>query len=222
MSILSELLQSCMEVFMNDFTVFGLSFDACLESLSRVLDRCIETNLLLNFEKCHFMLTKGIVIGHLVSNRGIEVDKTKIDIIASLSHLVSMREVRSFLGWTCTFSQEAPDWELPFELMYDASNMEHEAVLGQRVGNHSHANYTSTEKELLAIVFALDKFCSYLFGSKIIVFSDHAALKFLLKKPNVCPPSYTRNLRNKLQRLHQGSRSVEEYHKEMEMDLMRA
>ncbi|RDY00566.1 Retrovirus-related Pol polyprotein from transposon 17.6, partial [Mucuna pruriens] len=98
MSIFSDLLQDCMEVFMDDFTVYADSFEACLSNLSRVLKRCIDTNLVLNFEKCHFMVTEGIVLGHLVSNKGIEVDKAKIDIITSLSNPTSMREVRSFLG----------------------------------------------------------------------------------------------------------------------------
>ncbi|RDY11997.1 Retrovirus-related Pol polyprotein from transposon 17.6, partial [Mucuna pruriens] len=87
----------CMEVFMDDFTVYADSFDACLENLSKVVMRCIDTNLVLNFEKCHFMVTKGIVLGHLVSNRSIEVDKSKIDIIASLPNPTFVREVRSFL-----------------------------------------------------------------------------------------------------------------------------
>lgn len=95
---------------------------------------------------------------------------------------------------------QPPDWEFPFELMCDASNFALGAVLAQRIGRASHviayasrtldsaqANYTTTEKELLAIVFALDKFRSYLLGSKVIVFSDHAALKFLLKKPDAKP-----------------------------------
>ncbi|RDY04727.1 Retrovirus-related Pol polyprotein from transposon opus, partial [Mucuna pruriens] len=88
----------CMEVFMDDFTVYADLFDACLENLSKVLRRCIDTNLVLNCEKCHFMVIEGIVLGHLVSNRGIEVDKSKIDIISSLPNPASMREVRSFLG----------------------------------------------------------------------------------------------------------------------------
>ncbi|RDX60561.1 Retrovirus-related Pol polyprotein, partial [Mucuna pruriens] len=98
MSIFSDLLQDCMEVFMDDFTVYADSFEACLNNLSKVLKRCIDTSLMLNFEKCHFMVTEGIVLGHLVSNRGIEVDKAKIDIITSLPNLASVREVRSFLG----------------------------------------------------------------------------------------------------------------------------
>ncbi|RDX96856.1 Retrovirus-related Pol polyprotein from transposon 17.6, partial [Mucuna pruriens] len=88
-----HLLEICMEVFMDDFMVYDHSFDACLESLSRVLERCIEMNLVL-----HFMVTEGIILGNLVSNRDIEVDKAKIDIITYPSHLASVQEVRSFLG----------------------------------------------------------------------------------------------------------------------------
>ncbi|RDX92572.1 Retrovirus-related Pol polyprotein, partial [Mucuna pruriens] len=246
-SIFSNLLQDCMEVFMDDFTVYEDSFDACLSNLSKVLKRCIDTNLVLDFEKCHFMVIEGIVLGHLVSNRGIEVDKSKIDIITSLPNPTSVREVRSFLGhagfyrrFIKNFSKlalpvskllqkdvefnfdqscseafqvlkdkltsapilQAPNWDLPFELMCDASNSTLGAVLGQRVGvgqpvhviayasrtmDSAQLNYTTTEKELLAIVFALDKFRSYLLGSKIIVFSDHAALRYLLKKPDAKP-----------------------------------
>ncbi|RDX89338.1 Retrovirus-related Pol polyprotein from transposon 17.6, partial [Mucuna pruriens] len=97
-SIFSNLLQDCMEVFMDDFTVYAMSFDACLENLSKVLTRCMDTNLVLNFEKCHFMVTKGIVLGNLVFSRGIKVDISKIDIITSLPNLASMQKFLSFLG----------------------------------------------------------------------------------------------------------------------------
>ncbi|RDX64601.1 Retrovirus-related Pol polyprotein from transposon 17.6, partial [Mucuna pruriens] len=178
-SIFSNLLQDCMEVFMDDFTVYTDSFDACLENLSKVLVRCIDTNLELNFGKCHFMVTEGIVLGHLVSNRGIEIEKSKIDIITSLPNPTFVREVCSFLGHagfyrrfiknfskialplskllqkdldfkfdqhyieafpemknqlTSTPILQAPNWELPFELMFDASNSALGAVLGQRSG----------------------------------------------------------------------------------------
>ncbi|RDX85345.1 Retrovirus-related Pol polyprotein, partial [Mucuna pruriens] len=215
-NIFSNLLQDCMEVFMDDFTVYATSFDTCLENLSQVLTRCINTNLVLNFEKCHFM-----------------VDKSKINIITSLPNFAFVREVRSFLGHagfykrniknfskialpfskllqkdvdfnfdqpcieafqelktrlTSTPILQASNWEYPFKLMCDTSNLVLGAVLGQRVGvdKQSHViaytsrtidsaqlNYTIIEKELLAIVFSLDKFGSYLLGSKIIIFSDH-------------------------------------------------
>ncbi|RDX87744.1 Retrovirus-related Pol polyprotein, partial [Mucuna pruriens] len=81
------------------FAYTRMAFGLCNapKTLSRVLTRCIDTNLVLNFEKCHFMVTGGIVLGHLVSNRGIEVDKSKIDIITSLPNLAFVRKVRSFL-----------------------------------------------------------------------------------------------------------------------------
>ncbi|RDX97595.1 Retrovirus-related Pol polyprotein, partial [Mucuna pruriens] len=96
-SIFSDLLEDYMEVFMDDFIVYIESLKAYLDNLSRVLRKCIESNLVLNFDKCHFMVIKGIVLGHLVSARGIEVDKVKVDIISFLSNPTSMREVRSFL-----------------------------------------------------------------------------------------------------------------------------
>ena len=87
-----------MEVFMDDFSVYGKAFDHCLENLDRVLQRCQEKDLVLNWEKCHFMVREGIVLGHLVSERGIEVDKAKIDVIERLPPLVSIKGIRSFLG----------------------------------------------------------------------------------------------------------------------------
>jgi len=94
----------------------------------------------------------------------------------------------------------APDWSLPFELMCDASDYAVGAVLGQRREKHFHPiyyasktlndaqeNYTTTEKELLAVVFAFDKFRSYLVLSKTIVFTDHSALRFLFAKKDAKP-----------------------------------
>ncbi|RDY12501.1 Retrovirus-related Pol polyprotein, partial [Mucuna pruriens] len=86
-SIFLDLLQDCMEVFMDDFMVY-----AELKPIQG-FKRCIDTNLVLNFEKRHFMVTEGIVLGHLVSNRGIEVDKSKINIITSLPNHASMQEI---------------------------------------------------------------------------------------------------------------------------------
>ncbi|RDY01234.1 Retrovirus-related Pol polyprotein, partial [Mucuna pruriens] len=151
-------------------------------------------------------VTEGIVLGHLVSARGIEVDKAKVYVISSLSNPAFVRE-----PYVDTFQElkkrltsapilQAPNWEILFQLMCNVSNSMLGVVLGQRVSKQSHViayayrttdlaqvNYTTKEKELLAIVFALDKFRSYLLGSKIIVSFNHAALEYLLKKPNAKP-----------------------------------
>lgn len=74
MSIFSDMVENCMKIFMDDLTIFGSSFDACLLNLERVLTRCEEKELVLNWEKCHFMVPSGIVLGHFISSRGIEVD----------------------------------------------------------------------------------------------------------------------------------------------------
>ncbi|XP_055802353.1 uncharacterized protein LOC129871465 [Solanum dulcamara] len=106
-AIFHDMVEEFVEVFMDDFSVFGESFDLCLKNLEKVLARCEETNLVLN-------------------------------------------------------------WELPFVLMCDTSD--------------TAANYTVTEKEMLALVYAFDKFHSYLVGTKVIVFTDHAALRYLFNK----------------------------------------
>ena len=79
LSIFSDLVEHIMEAYMDDITVYGGSFEECLINLETVLHRCIEKNLVLNWEKCHFMVSQGIVLGHIISEKGIEVDKAKID-----------------------------------------------------------------------------------------------------------------------------------------------
>ena len=245
LSIFSDMVERFLEVFMDDFSVFGDSFDDCLSNLKMVLTRCEEKNLVLNWEKCHFMVRNGIVLGHIVSSKGIEVDKSKIELISHLPTPKSVKDIISFLGhagfyrrfikdfstisrplsnllskdtifeWTekCEIAfvklksmltsapiMQPPDWSLPFEIMCDASDYTIGAVLGQRRDNKPYViyyasrtlnstqlNYSTTEKELLAVVFALDKFRSYLVGSPIVVFSDHAALKYLLSKKDAKP-----------------------------------
>ncbi|CAN6566554.1 unnamed protein product [Malus baccata var. baccata] len=244
-SIFSDMIEKIIEVFMDDFSVYGDSFYTCLHNLSLVLKRCQETNLVLNWEKCHFMVSHGLVLGHIISENGIEVDKSKVELVSSLPLPTTVREVRSFLGHAgfyrrfmkdfsmifrplCRLLQKdvtfdmneecvvafnklqellstapviiPPDWSLPFELMCDASNYVVGAVLGQRVNkvphviyyasrtlNDAQLNYSTTEKKLLVVVFALEKFRSYLIGTKVIMFSDHAALKYLLTKKDAKP-----------------------------------
>src|ERR1044071_5304644 len=98
MAIFHELIEDSMEVFMDDFSVFGSSFDQCLWNLEWMLQRCKETSLVLNWEKCHFMVKEGIVLGDKVSQSGLEVDPAKIDIISRLPPPSSVRAIRNFLG----------------------------------------------------------------------------------------------------------------------------
>ena len=84
MSIFSDMIEEIMEVFMDDFSVYGKTFDDCLQNLDKVLHRCEEKHLILNWEKYHFMVREGIVLGHLVSERWIEVHRAKIDVIEQL------------------------------------------------------------------------------------------------------------------------------------------
>ena len=96
MALFYDMIKKTMEIFIDDFLVFGESFWICLGNLEQVLDRCEETNLVLNWEKCHFMVQQGIVLGHQVSKKGIEVDKAKIEVIEKLPPSSSVKGIRSF------------------------------------------------------------------------------------------------------------------------------
>nr|GEV70078.1 reverse transcriptase domain-containing protein [Tanacetum cinerariifolium] len=209
--IFHDMIKKIMEVFMDDFSVFGDSFSSCLSNLDKMLKRCEDTNLVLNWEKCHFMCKEGIVLGHKISMFGIEVDKAKVDVIAKLPHPTTIKGVRSFLERVDAFHTlkkkltEAPilvvpDWNLPFELMCDASDFAIGAVLGQRKTKHfqpihyaskimteAQIHYTTTGKEMLVVVYAFEKFRPYLVLSKRIVYTDHSALKYLLSKQDAKP-----------------------------------
>ncbi|XP_042460225.1 uncharacterized protein LOC122043693 [Zingiber officinale] len=98
MAIFSDFTEKIMEVFIDDFSVYGNDFDSCLLNLSKVLQRCEYVNLVLNWGKCHFMVKEGIVLGHKISELGIEVDKAKIETIEKLPPPHNVKGVRSFLG----------------------------------------------------------------------------------------------------------------------------
>nr|GEZ03475.1 reverse transcriptase domain-containing protein [Tanacetum cinerariifolium] len=172
-----------MEVFIDDFSVFGDSFQSCLSHLEKMLKRCEDTNLCLNWEKSQFMVKEGIVLGHKISKKGIEVDKAKIVVISKLPHPTTVKGIRSFLGHAgfyrrfikdfskiarpmtrilekdtpFVFSQEcvdvfqtlkrilteapiliALDWDIPFELMCDASDF----AIGERAVGENRASWS--------------------------------------------------------------------------------
>nr|GEV00218.1 reverse transcriptase domain-containing protein [Tanacetum cinerariifolium] len=244
-AIFHDMIEKTIKVFMDDFLVFRDSFSLCLSNLDKMLKRCEDTNLILNWEKCHFMCKEGIVFGHKISKSEIEVDRVKVDVIAKLPYPTTVKGVRSFLGhagfFRCfiqdfskiarpmthlleketpfVFSKDridafdtlkkklteapilvVPDWNLPFELMCDASDFAISAVVGQWKTKHFHPihyasktmteaqiHYTTTEKEMLVVVYAFEKFRPYLVLSKSIVYMDHSALKYLLSKQDAKP-----------------------------------
>ncbi|GKA69234.1 reverse transcriptase domain-containing protein [Tanacetum coccineum] len=185
MAIFHDMVEDFIEVFMDDFLVFENSFDCCLANLDRMLARYEETNL---------------------------VDRAKIDVIA----IPNKRERSEKLSRACWILPKAfsilkeklttapiiisPDWNVSFELMSDASDFVVGAVLGQQIDgkfkpiyyanktlNNAKEHYTTTEKELLAVIFSFDKFCPYLILSKTIVYTDHSALKYLFSKQDAKP-----------------------------------
>nr|GEV13807.1 reverse transcriptase domain-containing protein [Tanacetum cinerariifolium] len=91
MAIFHDMVEKTIEVFMDDFSIFGNSFQSCLSYLERMLKRCEDTNLCLNWEKSHFMVKEGIVLGHKIFKQGIEVDKVKVDVITKLPHPTTVK-----------------------------------------------------------------------------------------------------------------------------------
>ncbi|GJW78158.1 reverse transcriptase domain-containing protein [Tanacetum coccineum] len=133
MAIFHDMIEETMEVFMDDFSVFEDSFSSCLSHLDKILKRHEDTNLVLNWEKCHFMVKEGIVLGHKISKSEIKVDRAKVDVIAKFPHPTS---VKSFNILKKKLTEApilvAPDWDLPFEIMCDASDYAVGSVLGQQ------------------------------------------------------------------------------------------
>nr|GEZ11497.1 retrovirus-related Pol polyprotein [Tanacetum cinerariifolium] len=161
LAIFHDLVEKTMEVFMDDFSVFGNSFENCLSHLDKMLQWCEDTNLSLNWEKIHFMVKEGIVLGQNISKNEIEVDKAKVDVIAKLPHPTTVKG--AVLGQR---------HEKHFKPIHYAS----------KTMNDAESNYTTTEKEMLAVVYAFEKFRSYLIMNKSIVHTDHSAFKYLFAK----------------------------------------
>ncbi|GJX27585.1 reverse transcriptase domain-containing protein [Tanacetum coccineum] len=153
MAIFHDMIEETMEVFMDDFSVFGDSFSLCLSHLDKMLKRCEDTNLVLNWEKCHFMVKDGIVLGHKISKSGIKVDKAKIysrllKISQPITRLLeketpfvfSKECVEAFNALKKKLTEApisvAPNWDLPFKIVCDASDYKVGVVLGQRKTKH--------------------------------------------------------------------------------------
>ena len=107
MSMFSDLVEKAMEIFMDDFSVYGSSFEHCLKNLETVLQRCQDKNLALNWEKCHFMVTEGIVLGHKIYAARLEVEQAKVVVINTLSPPTTVKGIRSFLGHPGFYTEDS-------------------------------------------------------------------------------------------------------------------
>ncbi|GJY46905.1 reverse transcriptase domain-containing protein [Tanacetum coccineum] len=206
LAIFHDMIEETVEVFMDYFSVFGNSFDKCLNNLDKMLQRCKDAHLVLNWEKCHFMVKEGIVLGcKLFIKDFSKIARPLTKLLEKDTPFEFDDECQKAFDLlkeklTCAPVIVSPNWNLPFELMCDASDFAVGAVLGQKDGKNFHPiyfasktlnpaqqKYTVTEKELMAVVFAFDKFRSYLILSKTIVHTDHSALKHLFKKQDAKP-----------------------------------
>nr|GFB22253.1 reverse transcriptase domain-containing protein [Tanacetum cinerariifolium] len=117
MAIFDYMIEKTMEVFIDDFSVFENSFQTCLSHLEKMLKRCEDTNLCLNWEKTHFLVKEGIVLGHKISKEGIEVDEAKVDVIAKLPHPTTVKGIRRFLGHAGFYQRFIQDFSKIARLM---------------------------------------------------------------------------------------------------------
>jgi hypothetical protein len=95
MAVFSKFIEENVELFMDDFSVYGKTIVDCLANLDKVLTRCVEVDLVLNWEKCHFIVKQGIVLGHVIFERGIEVDKAKLETVEQLQPPTDVKSLRS-------------------------------------------------------------------------------------------------------------------------------
>ncbi|CAM8947986.1 unnamed protein product [Rhodiola kirilowii] len=217
MSIFSELISDCVEMFMDDFIVYGNTFDECLLNVEGIQVHKAKIDLITSLPYPSDQRGVKSFLGHAGFYRRFLKDFSKR--VLPLSRLLQkdvpfelLEECKAaFDDLKAAFDDlkvaltsapiiQAPDWTQPFEIMCDASDYAVGAVLGKRkekkpvvihyasrMLDAAQRNYSTTEKELLAVIFALEKFRPYLLGSKIVVFSDHAAIRYLMIKKESKP-----------------------------------
>ncbi|XP_019091121.1 PREDICTED: uncharacterized protein LOC109128720 [Camelina sativa] len=190
MSIFSDLIEDVVEVFMDDFSGYGDSFSSCLANLCRVLRRCEETNLVLNWEKCHFMVEEGIVLGHKISEKGIEVDKAKIEVMVQLQPPKTVKDIRSFLGHVRFYRRFIKDFSkiarpLTRLLCKETEfNFDEECLKAFKEIKAALISAPIVQAPNWDLPF---KIIRYLVGSKVIVYTDHSALRHIYSKKNTKP-----------------------------------
>nr|GEY93575.1 transposon Ty3-I Gag-Pol polyprotein [Tanacetum cinerariifolium] len=172
MAIFHDMIERTMEVFMDDFSVFGNSFSTCLTNLENMLKRCEDTKLALNWEKSYFMVKEGIVLGHKISKKGIEVDRAKFEVISKLPHPTTVKGIRSFLGHAGFYRRFIKDFSKIFRPMtYLLEKNSSFIFLNECI----QAFKTSCLRTKNQEAFSTHPLCH-------IVYTDHSALKYLFAK----------------------------------------
>nr|GEU52711.1 hypothetical protein [Tanacetum cinerariifolium] len=165
-----------MEVFMDDFSVFGNSFETCLSYLEKMLKWCEDTNLCLNWEKSYFMVKEGILLGQKISKNWIEVNKAKFDVLAKLPHPTTVNGIRSFLGHAGFYRQFIQDFSKIARPMTCLLEKDTPFFFSKEVELHHN------RKRSVSRGYAFKKLWSYLIMNKSIMYTDHSALKYLFAK----------------------------------------
>nr|CAN81828.1 hypothetical protein VITISV_031285 [Vitis vinifera] len=181
-----------MEVFMDDITMYGGTFGECLVNLEEVLNRCIEKDLVLNWEKCHFMVHQGIVLGHIISEKGIEVDKPKVELIVKLPFQTIVKGVRQFFGHVGFYRRFIKYFSKLSNPLCELLANDAKFIWDERCQKSFDQlkQFLTTALIMRApnwqlpfeVMCDANKFRAYLVGSFIIVFTNHSALKYLLTK----------------------------------------
>ncbi|KAK9006515.1 hypothetical protein V6N11_035551 [Hibiscus sabdariffa] len=178
LAIFFDMVEDYLEVFMDDFSVSGDTFDTCLGNLAKVLKRCEESDLVLNWEKCHFMVTEGTVLGHKISSQGIEVDKVKVEVIEKLPPPATVKGIRSFLEHAGFYRRFTKDFSKISKPLYNLLQQNQPFVFDE--------DCQSAFKELKRSLSQHPSW-SYLIGTKVIVQTDHSAIKYLVTKKDAKP-----------------------------------
>ncbi|RVX01139.1 Retrovirus-related Pol polyprotein from transposon 17.6 [Vitis vinifera] len=201
LSIFSDMVERIMEVFMDDITVYGSSYEECLLHLEVVLQRCIEKDLVLNWDKCHFMVQQGIVLGHIISKKGIEVDKAKVELIVKLPPPTNVKGIRQFLGHVGFYRRFIKDFSKISKPLCELLVKDAKFVWDEKCQKSFEElkQFLTTAPIVRAPNWKLPfEVCvmqvTLLWGclgakrrwkalwSSIVVFTDHSALKYLLTK----------------------------------------
>ncbi|GES82982.1 enzymatic polyprotein, putative [Rhizophagus clarus] len=196
-NILKDMLWKNTMVYLDDVNIYSKTFEEHLQHLEEVLKRVEKAGLKINSEKCHFCTQSLQFLGHIVTNKGILPDPSKVDAIKNYPVPKNLTQLRAFLGLASYYRRFIKDFskistplymllkkDIPYEWNQDRhqeDGLRHPIAYASRSTSESERNYSSTELECAAVIWAVNYFRPYLYGKKFTIFTDHSALQWLLK-----------------------------------------